>query len=308
MSRKERIFTNPVYVVLLAVFTNVLWGSAWPSIKVGNAQFKVTTMSEQILFAGYRFFGAGVVLLLFYWLTQKTIPTIHKDNRKTVASQMVFQTFLQYMFSYLGAANISGTNSSIFSATNTFIAVILAHFIYADDKLNGKKVLACTLGFIGVLCATLGKGTIGFSPTGEGFIMLSSLFGSIGTIISKKATKMDDAVSITGYSLGIGGFLLMIVGWVMGASLTFDSLGDVMILGYLIFISSVSFTLWTLLNQFNKVGRLSIFSCVVPISGTLLSGIFLRENVFQIQYLASLALITAGIYVLNNHQKSKEVS
>ena len=221
---------------------------------------------------------------------------------------MVFQTFLQYMFSYLGAANISGTNSSIFSATNTFIAVILAHFIYADDKLNGKKVLACTLGFIGVLCATLGKGTIGFSPTGEGFIMLSSLFGSIGTIISKKATKMDDAVSITGYSLGIGGFLLMIVGWVMGASLTFDSLGDVMILGYLIFISSVSFTLWTLLNQFNKVGRLSIFSCVVPISGTLLSGIFLRENVFQIQYLASLALITAGIYVLNNHQKSKEVS
>lgn len=119
---------------------------------------------------------------------------------------------------------------------------------------------------------------------------------------------MDDAVSITGYSLGIGGFLLMIVGWVMGASLTFDSLGDVMILGYLIFISSVSFTLWTLLNQFNKVGRLSIFSCVVPISGTLLSGIFLRENVFQIQYLASLALITAGIYVLNNHQKSKEVS
>lgn len=308
MSRKERIFTNPVYVVLLAVFTNVLWGSAWPSIKVGNAQFNVTTMSEQILFAGYRFFGAGVMLLLFYWLTQKTIPTIHKDNRKTVASQMVFQTFLQYMFSYLGAANISGTNSSIFSATNTFIAVILAHFIYADDKLNGKKVLACTLGFIGVLCATLGKGTIGFSPTGEGFIMLSSLFGSIGTIISKKATKMDDAVSITGYSLGIGGFLLMIVGWVMGASLTFDSLGDVMILGYLIFISSVSFTLWTLLNQFNKVGRLSIFSCVVPISGTLLSGIFLRENVFQIQYLASLALITAGIYVLNNHQKSKEVS
>ncbi len=306
MSRKERIFTNPVYVVILAVFTNVLWGSAWPSIKVGNEQFHVTNMPEQILFAGYRFFGAGLVLLLFYILTQKKIPMIHKENgnRKTVCLQMLFQTFFQYMFSYLGAANISGTNSSIFSATNTFIAVILAHFVYTDDKLNRRKIVACTMGFVGVLFATLGKGTIGFSPTGEGFIMLSAVFGTIGTIISKKSTKTDDAVSVTGYSLGIGGFLLMIVGWTMGASLSFDALGDFLILGYLIFISSVSFTLWTLLNQYNKVGRLSIFSCVVPISGTLLSGIFLRENVFQIQYMISLALITGGIYVLNHSRKT----
>ena len=308
MSRKERIFTNPVYVVLLAVFTNILWGSAWPSIKIGNAQFNVTNMAEQILFAGYRFFGAGLVLLIVYTITQKQIPVIHKENnnRRVVFCQMIFQTFLQYMFSYIGAANISGTNSSIFSATNTFIAVILAHFVYADDKLNGKKVLACSLGFVGVLCATLGSGTMGFSATGEGLIVMSSLAGSIGTIISKKSTKTDGAVTVTGYSLGVGGFALMVVGWIMGARLSFDSLGDVVILAYLMFISAVGFTLWTLLNQYNKVGRLSIFSCVVPISGTLLSGIFLKENIFQIQYLASLILITAGIYVLNREPKVRD--
>jgi len=308
LSRKERIFTNPVYVVILAVLTNILWGSAWPSIKIGNAQFDVTTVAEQILFAGYRFFGAGLVLLIVYTITQKQIPVIHKENnnRRVVFYQMIFQTFLQYMFSYIGAANISGTNSSIFSATNTFIAVILAHFVYTDDKLNRKKVLACSLGFVGVLCATLGKGDIGFSPTGEGLIVLSSLAGSIGTIISKKSTKTDGAVTVTGYSLGVGGFALMVVGWVMGARLSFDSFGDVMILAYLMFISAVGFTLWTLLNQYNKVGRFSIFGCVVPISGTLLSGIFLKENVFQIQYLASLLLITTGIYVLNREPKVRD--
>ena len=307
MSKKERIFTNPKYVVILAVLTNILWGSAWPSIKIGNEQFQVVTIPEQILFAGMRFFGAGMALLIFYTITNKKLPVIHKenDNRKIVFYQMIFQTFLQYMFSYLGAANISGTNSSIFSATNTFMGVILAHFVYKDDKLNGRKVLACTLGFVGVLCATLGKGTIGFSITGEGFIMLSTFFGSIGTIISKRATKTDDAVSVTGFSLGIGGLGLMIVGLSLGARLSFDSLGDVAILCYLMFISAVGFTLWTLLCQFNKVGRLSIFFCIVPISGTLLSGIFLRENVFQIQYLAALALITTGIYVLNGNNKKK---
>lgn len=309
MSRKERIFTNPKYVVLLALITNILWGSAWPSIKVGNEQFNVTTIPEQILFAGMRFFGAGLALMIFFVVTQKKIPVIHKENnnRKLVFYQMMFQTFLQYMFSYLGAANISGTNSSIFSATNTFFGVLLAHFVYRDDKLNTRKMVACLLGFTGVLCATLGKGTIGFSPTGEGFIMLSTFFGSIGTIISKEATKTDDAVAVTGYSLGLGGLGLIVVGLILGARLSFDSLGDVMILGYLMFISAVGFTLWTLLNQFNKVGRLSIFFCVVPISGTLLSGIVLRENIFQIQYLISLIMITAGIYVLNSNQKSKEI-
>jgi len=309
LSRKERIFTNPKYVVLLALITNILWGSAWPSIKVGNEQFNVTTIPEQILFAGMRFFGAGLALMIFFVVTQKKIPVIHKENnnRKLVFYQMMFQTFLQYMFSYLGAANISGTNSSIFSATNTFFGVLLAHFVYRDDKLNTRKMVACLLGFTGVLCATLGKGTIGFSPTGEGFIMLSTFFGSIGTIISKEATKTDDAVAVTGYSLGLGGLGLIVVGLILGARLSFDSLGDVMILGYLMFISAVGFTLWTLLNQFNKVGRLSIFFCVVPISGTLLSGIVLRENIFQIQYLISLIMITAGIYVLNSNQKSKEI-
>lgn len=307
MSKKERIFTNPVYVVIMAVLVNMLWGSAWPSIKIGNEQFNVSNVPEQIMFAGFRFFGAGMSLLIIYAILQRKIPMIHKenDNRKMVFFQMIFQTFLQYMFSYIGAANISGTNSSIFSATNTFFMVLLAHFVYADDKLNKKKVLACSLGFIGVLFATLGKGTIGFSLTGEGMIMLSTLMGCFGTIFSKKTAKTDGAITVTGYSLGVGGFALIAVGWILGARLTFDSMGDVLILAYLMFISAVGFTVWTLLNQYNKVGKLSIFCCIVPISGTLLSGILLHENVFQIQYLISLLLITAGIYVLNSSPKKK---
>ena len=130
----------------MAVLVNVLWGSAWPSIKIGNEQFNVSNVPEQIMFAGFRFFGAGMSLLIIYAIIQKKIPMIHKenDNRKMVFFQMIFQTFLQYMFSYIGAANISGTNSSIFSATNTFFMVLLAHFVYADDKLNKKKYVSFT--------------------------------------------------------------------------------------------------------------------------------------------------------------------
>ena len=31
----DRIFSTPVYAVLLAIFCNVLWGSAFPFIKMG---------------------------------------------------------------------------------------------------------------------------------------------------------------------------------------------------------------------------------------------------------------------------------
>ena len=37
----DRIFGTPVYAVLLAIFCNVLWGSAFPFIKMGYRLFSI---------------------------------------------------------------------------------------------------------------------------------------------------------------------------------------------------------------------------------------------------------------------------
>ena len=42
----DRIFGTPVYAVLLAIFCNVLWGSAFPFIKMGRT-FPTGTLFTQ---------------------------------------------------------------------------------------------------------------------------------------------------------------------------------------------------------------------------------------------------------------------
>ena len=58
-------FTNRKIVFLLASLCCLLWGSAYPAIKNGYALFGIAPgdIPSQLVFAGYRFLFAGLVLL-----------------------------------------------------------------------------------------------------------------------------------------------------------------------------------------------------------------------------------------------------
>jgi drug/metabolite transporter (DMT)-like permease len=58
------------------------------------------------------------------------------------------------------------------NATGTFFSVLLAHFIYQNDKLSYNKTLGCVLGFAGVMVVNLNNGLMDFSFSlmGDGFV------------------------------------------------------------------------------------------------------------------------------------------
>ncbi len=59
----ERFYQNTAVRVFLALVCCALWGSAFPCVKIGYEMFQVEGSGSQILFAGYRFFLAGVLTL-----------------------------------------------------------------------------------------------------------------------------------------------------------------------------------------------------------------------------------------------------
>ena len=63
---KKSILTSVVFVTLGAMVSCLLWGSAYPMIKLGYEEFKITSdmMTSQILFAGIRFTLAGILAVL----------------------------------------------------------------------------------------------------------------------------------------------------------------------------------------------------------------------------------------------------
>lgn len=303
--KAQKIFTNPIWIIIIASLCNILWGSAFPVIKIGYELFHITTsVSDKLLFAGVRFFSSGLILLFAYLLLYRQVPSIHKGNIRTVVTLGIVQTTLQYIFFYIGVSNTTSTNGSIVNSMNVFLSAIVAHFVYANDKMNLRKSIGCLLGFAGVIFVTLGQGSVRFSMDGEGFIVIADLMFAFGSVISKKATKADDSWTVTAYNLVLGGAVLIVLGLFCGGSLHTVTVKGCVTLLYLALLSAISFTLYAMLIKYNNIGKICIFNFVNPIAGTLLSGLMLKENILQVRYLVSLVLVCTGIFVVNRTKPS----
>lgn len=296
------LFKNQYLVMILALFSCFLWGSAFPSIKVGYDLFQISGSDtyEKILFAGYRFFLSGVMVLIFCILTKRNIK-INKEEIKKVGLLGLLQTAINYTFFYIGVSNTSGTKGSILAATGTLFSVILAHFFYKEDKLTNKKILGLFLGFMGVILVNINGGNVGrgFSFTGEGFVLVASLTGAISGIYTKKIAKDIDTFLISGYQLLIGSIFLIGAGFFGGAKgLVFTST-NIWLLLYLAFISAAAFSIWTILLKYNGVGRVTIYKFTVPIFGVFLSYLVLKERLLGANVLLSVALVSLSIILIN---------
>jgi drug/metabolite transporter (DMT)-like permease len=101
------------------------------------------------------------------------------------------------------------------NATGTFFSVLLAHFIYKNDRLSWHKVIGCTVGFIGVMVVNFNQGLLDFHFTllGEGFVVIAALILSAASIYGRQISQTMDSIVLTGYQLTIGGVVLILGGY-----------------------------------------------------------------------------------------------
>ncbi|WP_270501661.1 DMT family transporter [Clostridium butyricum] len=300
---REKFYTNRRNIVLLATLCCFLWGSAYPAIKGGYELFNISggDIPSKLIFAGYRFALAGIIVLWVQIISKKNIFVLNKKEIVQVTLLGIFQTTLQYIFFYIGLAYTTGIRSSIINGTGAFFSILLAHFIYKNDRLNVNKIVGCIVGFIGVIIVNLNGQDFfvsSFSIQGEGFVMLAALILSASSIYGKKITQNQDASIVTGYQLFIGGLILLLLGYISGGCLSGFTFKSTSLLIYMALLSSVAFAVWTQLLKYNKVGIISIFNFLVPVFGSLLSAIFLGENIFDIKILISLIFVCLGIYMV----------
>ena len=301
---KRNLFESPKMAILIAIFCNLLWGTAFPTIKVGYELFAIgTDASAKILFAGIRFFLSGLMLVGYHAATTKKMPTIKRQNFQLLITIALVQTTAQYFFAYLGIANTTGASGTIFSSVSACYAVVLAHFFFTNDKLTTPKIVGSVVCVFGIFVSTLGQGSIHFSLNGEGMLLVSQLCFAIGTVINRKITQTDGPLAVTSYNLTLGGLVLIIIGLVGGGKLTTVSISGLLVLLYLALLSAVAFTLWSQVLKFHPVGKISVFTFIVPIAGTLFSALLLGEDIMHIKYPISLILVTLGIYTIHMRKK-----
>lgn len=288
--------------VLGALVCTLLWGTAFPVIKLSYAHLGVRSgdTGSQVLFAGERFFLAGAMVLVFCAIFRRKSLKISKNAILPVLTLGLVQTAIQYFCSYIGVANTTGTKTSVITACNAFFSVLLAPLFFNGEKLGGTKIFGCVVGFAGIIIINLnGIALGGISFLGEGMVLLSALCSGIGSFLSKVSARKSDAVAVTAYQLLFGGAILIISGIIMGGNILYSDITGILLLIYLALVSALAFALWTALLGLHSVGRICIFNLLIPIFGTLWSGILLGEQIFKWENLVSLLLVSLGIFFVN---------
>lgn len=299
----EKIFTNKKNIILLAILCTFLWGSAYPAIKLGYDVFGIHSDDSylKLIFAGYRFLIAGIILITIQKLMGKSIMPKSIGDFKGFMLLGFIYTLMQYVFLYIGMANTTGVKSSILGSLSSFINIFLVHFIYKDDKLSVKKITGCIIGFLSIIVLNFEIGTINgsFKLMGDGLLILSALMGSVGSIYNKNLVKNNDVFVTTGWQLIFGSLMLIIIGKSAGGTLSFVSVESGILLFYMAIISSVALVVWSTLYKYNKVGQITVYNFLTPIFGAILSAFLLGESIFEVKSLIALALACTGIWIVN---------
>lgn len=107
----QPLFARKNVVYLSAAFCCLLWGSAYPAIKSGYEIFQIATddIPSKIVFAGYRFLFAGLLLLLLAVAQRKPIGRLSPRQYGQLTLLGLTQTSLQYIFFYIGLAFTTGS-------------------------------------------------------------------------------------------------------------------------------------------------------------------------------------------------------
>lgn len=308
-SQPPHLLQKPFIVCFLAILCNALWGSAFPAVKSGYRLFAITgdDPASQLLFAGIRFFLAGFLALLFGSLLQKKVLLPKTTSVPLVLKLSVFQTVLQYIFFYLGLAHTSGVKGSIIIASNTFVAILVASLLFHQEKLTGRKITACIIGFAGVVLVNLNGEDIGmsFRLDGEGFLLISVVAYAFSSSLLKIYSKEEDPVTLSGWQFMAGGLVMVTGGFFLGGQIANVTLPGIAVLVYLALVSSVAFSLWGILLKYHPVSKIAIFGFTNPVFGVLLSTLILREEsqTKGWQILTALVLVCAGIYLVNQPPK-----
>lgn len=312
MVQKKNTLTKTGIVALLACVCCILWGSAIPVIKTGYRLMEVDAAdtASQIVFAGVRFTLAGLLVLIFASIREKKVLIPDRTILKYAVPVCLAQTVGQYFFFYIGVAHTSGVKGGIITGLGNFIAILMSCLIVRNERMTGRKMAGCVLGFAGVVVINLmGKSLdMGFTLTGEGFILISQVAYGISTILINIYSKKVSPVVLSGTQFTMGGIVLTLIGVGMGGHLGNVTAVGVVSIFYLAMVSAVAYTLWSVLLAWNDVSKVAIFGFVNPLCSVILSALILGavKQAFNTGSLAALLLVCAGIYIVNCRGTNKK--
>ena len=229
---KEKSLKN-LLPLLLAVVVMMLWGSLYPTVKLGYEKFEIDTAyyPNLLMFAGMRFTVSGALITLFLGVKNKAIPTVKsKKEWGGIALVALFAVILNYGCAFYGLSLVESSKTALLKQSGVLIFIVLCALIFKDDKMTVGKGVGAVLGLGSIIILNINQ--LGLSMgLGEAIIIASSFCTVTASVICKKLLKNTDSIVMTGYSQLLGGVVLLVIGLACGGSMRLKEFGDYALFG-----------------------------------------------------------------------------
>lgn len=296
------LFQRPVWVCLFALTAAVLWGWAYPIIKIGFEEWGITPdmTGSKMLFAGIRFAISGLIILAMARGMRRSFRPARGLDWGFILLFALINTTFHYACFYIGLSHSEGSRAAILNSLSIFLVVVLACVFFKSDRMTLRKMVGVVLGMAGILILNLNGDAVSaeWSWLGDGMIIVNAICSAVASLLTRSMARRVDIIVGTGYSLGIGGLLLIVPGLLMGGTLPHVTLWGLALLGMLVGISTIGFALYNQLITHNPIGKVAIYNSLLPIVGALTSCLCLGEP-FQANLILAGGLVASGIYIVN---------
>ena len=284
---------------LLLVLLALIWASAFFNIKIATYSFGPVTIAFLRVF-----FGAIPVLLLCYYKDIK-IEAFSKDWHWFAMIGFINLVAPFFLIAY-GVKSVQSNLAAILMSTTPLSSTILGHFYTKNEKFNFIKTFGILIGFSGILYLFSDNLLIDENNFLSALlILLGSTCYVVGVVLTLKISKKKNE-NVTG-SILIWAVIILIplVSFIeqpWNVTPRLDSTISVIYLGLV--STGVAWLLRFRILVKNGLIFQSQVSYLIPIFGTILSYIFLKELVTT-KVLISLIAVCVGIYFVRKADYKK---
>ena len=286
---------------LLLTLLALIWASAFFNIKIATYSFGPVTIAFLRVF-----FGAIPVLLLCYFKKIK-IEAFSKDWHWFAMIGFINLVAPFFLIAY-GVKSVQSNLAAILMSTTPLSSTVLGHFYTTNEKFNFIKTVGILIGFSGIIFLFSDNLLIDENNFMSALlILLGSTCYVIGGVLTLKISKKKNE-NVTG-SILIWATIILIPlvsfieqPWELNPRL--DSTISVIYLGLV--STGIAWLLRFRILVNNGLIFQSQVSYLIPIFGTVLSYIFLKELITT-KVLISLMAVCVGIYFVRKADFQKTI-
>lgn len=285
-------------------FLGIIWGSSFLFIRIGVEQLS----PFQLVFIRTGIAAVGLNLVL---LAQgKHLPF----DRKSLTPLIIIaigNTTIPFALITWGEKSITSGLAAMLQSAASLFTLVIAHFVFIDERMTPQKVVGLLVGFIGVMILSgqsVVNGQIDMAQfTGAMAVVLASLFYAVFSVYSRRVIQnrfeplvvSSGAMTFAAISSGI----LMVIAPLLGGqpaapldTVSSDVLISIVLLGLV--NTFVAYLIYYWIIRELGAARTSMVTYITPAVGLALGAIVLSEPI-DWRLIVGALLIFCGIAIVN---------